>query len=410
MFPEERLRTYHNDNFKKTITKINERIYHFLGFGHSNVTMIIANHSIILVDALDNPYYSQALKKEIENISTLPIETLIYTHGHPDHRGGAGTFRDSLKEIIAFSPSKPPLKYYDKINDALMKRGAYQFGVGLSDEETISQGLGIREGHIMGYGPYDFVAPNTFYHEEKVIRQIDGVNLELCRMNGETDDTIAVYLPDDNVICCADNYYGCFPNLYAIRGTSYRDIATWVDSLRKIANYQASALLPGHTACIVGKEEVNQRLTDYADAIEYLLLATLDCINQGLDLEDTVSRVKLPEKYANASFLGEFYGTVEWSVRSIYQGYVGWFDGNPLNLMPLNKKAFKDLLLTISDEKKILETIHHYIEQEKYQEALTLLEVVDHQELRKTCLIGRAKQMTSANARHYYLKAAKEAH
>ena len=28
----------------------------------------------------------------------------------------------------------------------------------------------------------------------------------------------------------------------------------------------------------------------------------------------------------------EYYGTVEWSVRSICTGYLGWFDGNPTKL------------------------------------------------------------------------------
>jgi alkyl sulfatase BDS1-like metallo-beta-lactamase superfamily hydrolase len=27
--------------------------------------------------------------------------------------------------------------------------------------------------------------------------------------------------------------------------------------------------------------------------------------------------------------VGEGYGTIAWSVRGIYEGYAGWFDGNP---------------------------------------------------------------------------------
>jgi glyoxylase-like metal-dependent hydrolase (beta-lactamase superfamily II) len=30
--------------------------------------------------------------------------------------------------------------------------------------------------------------------------------------------------------------------------------------------------------------------------------------------------------------VGESYGNVRWSVRGIYEGYIGWFDGNPANM------------------------------------------------------------------------------
>ena len=34
----------------------------------------------------------------------------------------------------------------------------------------------------------------------------------------------------------------------------------------------------------------------------------------------------------------EFYGTVRWSVKSIFNGYLGWFSGNPSELDPLSRK------------------------------------------------------------------------
>ena len=52
---------------------------------------------------------------------------------------------------------------------------------------------------------------------------------------------------DDQVLCTGDNYYAVFPALYAIRGTQYRDLATWIDSLNLILSFDANILLPGHT-------------------------------------------------------------------------------------------------------------------------------------------------------------------
>lgn len=68
-----------------------------------------------------------------------------------------------------------------------------------------------------------FVKPTTLYNESKVVREIDGIKIEMVRLPGEAEDQIMIWLPDEK-LCCGD-YYGCWPNLYAIRGGQYRDIA-----------------------------------------------------------------------------------------------------------------------------------------------------------------------------------------
>lgn len=409
MSGEEQLKNYAQENFQKTITKVNERIYHFLGYGHSNATAIIGETSVIMVDALDCPEYAEGLKTELTKITDKPVKTLIYTHGHPDHRGGAGAFRDTAEEVIAFAPDRPMMKYYDRLGQVLGQRTVYQFGIGQTDEEAITQGIGIREGRAQGIGKYDFLPPTTVYHSETVKREIDGVKMQLTSAVGESDDQMYLWLEDDRVICSGDNYYGCWPNLYAIRGTQYRDIATWIDSLNEILSYDAVALLPGHTRPILGHARIQEQVGTFRDAIEWVLLRTLDCMNQGMTLDETVQTVKLPEKYSSKSYLGEYYGTVEWSVKSIFTGYLGWFDGAPEHLMPVSEAAYSAALLELIDTEKLKEKIQQCIDREEYQLALQLLTLVDkpEPELKKACLLGRGKQMTSANARHYLIACAK---
>lgn len=305
------------------------------------------------------------------------------------------------------------LKHYDRLNDVLNQRGAYQFGYALTDEEAISQGIGIREGKAVGRGSYDALKPTTIYQENEVERVIDGVKLKLVSAVGETDDQIFIWLEEDQVICTGDNYYGCWPNLYAIRGTQYRDIAAWVDTLGVILSYDAKVLLPGHTRPIIGREQIQDQIGTFRDAIEYVLLETLDCMNKGMTMGETVEQVKLPERYLDKEYLGEFYGTVEWSVKSIYCGYVGWFDGNAAGLMPVSHKAYQAVLRELIGAEKLTDTIKGYLAQEQYQIALQLLELADEREmtefisLKKEALLGRARQMTSANARHYFIASAK---
>ncbi len=61
--------------------------------------------------------------------------------------------------------------------------------------------------------------------------EIDGVLLTLCAAPGETEDQIFAWVDEHRVLFCGDNYYGCWPNLYAIRGGQYRDVDGWIHSL-----------------------------------------------------------------------------------------------------------------------------------------------------------------------------------
>ena len=408
MLGEERLKRFTEDNYNRAVTRVNDRIYHFLGFAHSNAVAIIGDTSVILVDTLDSDECAKELKAELLKITDKPVKTIIYTHGHPDHRGGAGAFRETAEEIIAFAPQKPILKYYERLNDILAKRGSYQHGYELTDEEAICQGIGIREGKEIGKGKYDFLNPTTVYNEKSVERVIDGVRMKLVSAVGESDDQIYIWLEDDKVICTGDNYYGCWPNLYAIRGTQYRDIAVWVDSLKEILSYDSIALLPGHTRPLIGSDLIREQVGTFKDAIEYVLLKTLDCMNKGMTISEAVENVRLPSSFTDKEYLGEYYGTVEWSVRSIYTGYLGWFDGNPAFLMPISDSEFNENLIELIGTEKLISKIRECMEKEEYQLALQLLELTEENSLKKKALLMRAKQMTSANARHYLIASAND--
>ncbi len=411
------LRSHAQASYTRQAIRINDRIVIYVGFGHSNSIVIEGEHSLILVDALDSDERAKRLRDELDGTYHKPVKTIIYTHGHPDHRGGSGAFRDVAEEIIAFAPRRPVLKYTEKINDVLTKRTVRQFGYRLTEEECITQGIGIREGHAVGDGKYDFLAPTTLYQkEEKAERVIDGVKLELISAVGETDDQMFIWLPDDEVLCCGDNYYGCWPNLYAIRGSQYRDIAAWVDSLKTMMTYPAKALLPGHTMPVLGQEKILEVLSNFSGAIESILLQTLDCMNQGMTESETVESVKLPEQYRDLPYLGEFYGTVEWSVRSVYHGYFGWFDGNASNLGRLSDSVFSAEILKLAGAETVLGEAESKLEEGEWQMALQLADLlIQAGKLVKEAKRVKAKGMlalgevsTSANGRHYYIAGARE--
>ena len=163
---------------------------------------------------------------------------------------------------------------------------------------------------------------------------ICGVRALLVHAPGETADQLFVWLPEKKVLLPGDNVYKAFPNLYTIRGTYYRDVLAWVRSLDAMRALHAEHLAPSHTRPVSGAEEVAEILTAYRDAIQYVHDQTIRGMNQGLTPNELVETIALPPHLAKHPYLRELYGTVEWSVRSVFSGYLGWFDGDAATLSP----------------------------------------------------------------------------
>ena len=411
---EKHIQEYANTAYPYALQQVSERVLFVTGLSHSNCIVIEGDTSLILIDALDSDARALRLKEILAKRTKKVVKTLIYTHGHPDHRGGSGAFADSVETIIMSEVKGGKLSHYDALNDVLKKRTSYQFGTSLNDDECITQGLGIREGYIVKYGVYAFLTPTTLLRNEVEECMIDGVSFTFVSAPGETNDQMFIYLKEDKVLCCGDNYYGCFPNLYALRGSQYRDIGAWIDSLSKMLEYPSEILLPGHTRAIFTHQQIQEVLTNYRDAISFVLHQTLFYINQGCSMSETVEHVVLPSRFTSLPYLQEFYGCVEWAVKGIYSGYVGWFDGNPVHLHPLADHVYDEKLVALIGKEKVFAEVKDAFAKEDYTYVLQLCEMllhvapVDTEVLayKKKALLALAKLETSSCGRNYYLSCA----
>jgi alkyl sulfatase BDS1-like metallo-beta-lactamase superfamily hydrolase len=162
-----------------------------------------------------------------------------------------------------------------------------------------------------------------------------GVEIRLLEAPGETHDQIVVWVPGDRVLIPADDFYNAFPNLYTLRGTSPRPVEGWIRSLDAMRALGAEHLVPCHTNPLHGRQAIAEALTNYRDAIHWLLMEVVRRANQGQDVETIAHEVSLPPHLAGLPYLQPTYGQLDWSARAIYDNYLGWFDGRPETLYPL---------------------------------------------------------------------------
>jgi alkyl sulfatase BDS1-like metallo-beta-lactamase superfamily hydrolase len=404
------------EQFKKEIIRITDRVYVAVGFGASNSVLIEGEDGLIIVDAMLTTEAAENVLTAFRNISNKPIKALIYTHSHSDHISGASVFaKESNPEIYARIAKNNALSGYENISAITSKRASRQFGSNLLPEEKIA---GIAPVYRpMGGRGEGKLKPTQIINEERKRLKLVGINLEIVAAPGETDDHLYVWIPESKVLIGGDNYYFSFPNLYAIRGTQYRDISKWINSLNKMIQEEAEYLISGHARPIIGKENVRKVLTDYRDAINFVLNETLNGMNQGMSIDELAHSIKLPESLSSKDDLQEFYGVIEWSVRSIYSGYLGWFDGNPTNLFPLSlTEEAKRIVKLVGSKEKLMAEIKEAIKIKDYQWACQLLDyllVIEPESkeislLKAEVLKELADKQISSNARHYYLSVAKE--
>ncbi|MFR8340518.1 MAG: MBL fold metallo-hydrolase, partial [Eisenbergiella massiliensis] len=104
------LQDFTDRNFQEAFTQVTEGVWHVSGLGHSNAVVLEGNTGVILIDTLDTLERGEKLLHFIREKTGKEVKTVIFTHSHPDHRGGAGAFLGSAPEIIAFAPHTPALE------------------------------------------------------------------------------------------------------------------------------------------------------------------------------------------------------------------------------------------------------------------------------------------------------------
>jgi uncharacterized sulfatase len=411
-----------NEQFEEQVIEVADNVHVAVGYSVSNVSMIIGDDGVVIVDTGMMGEAANRIVKEFRKITDKPVKAIIYTHSHGDHTGGAPAFlgdeRPQIWAHVNFGSEARPWKAggltYQNV------RGARQAGFKLPPDQRINNGVAPvrypkRAGEV--FSSREGTNPTHFLENERQTINIAGLELELVVSPGETNDGLYVWYPASKVLFAGDDFYRSFPNLYAIRGTPQRSVRLWSESLGRMAGNDAVALVGGHTNPILGAGEVKQVLTDYRDAVQFIHDKTVEGINKGMTPDELVEYVQLPERLANSEYLQPFYGHPDWGVRQTFSNYLGWFDGNASNLFPLPPKEEAERVAKLAGGKEmLLQSARDALAEDDNQWAAQLADHLlainaddnDAKQIKADALTKLAGNMVNATARNYYLTVARE--
>ena len=331
--------------FARDWVQLSERVHVAVGYGVSTFSFVVGDTGVVAVDSGSVPALSTEAIAELRNHTDLPIVGLVYTHGHPDHTGGAPAFLDENPDIEIWGNVRfgDEARRFARNGASIAQvRGKRQAGFLLPPEKRINNGIAPaiypKAGALAagpGGGPDRRTFPTKTFDANGVV-ELGGVTLEVTSNPGETQDQIMTWFAQDRVVFAGDNMYRSWPNLYAIRGTQYRDVRDWCESVDRMRGLKAEHLVLGHTTPFSGAAEVDEAIDTYSRAMWHVYNATIEGMNAGKTPDELAHEVTLPRDLADNPMLGEYYGNVSWSVRAIFTGVLGWFDGNPASMNPLH--------------------------------------------------------------------------
>lgn len=290
-----------------------------------NVIALLTDEGIVVVDTslVSN---GEQIVQELRKRTDLPVDTIVYTHGHLDHVGGAEYF---LKDADELGYERPRVVGHRRVPDRLRR---YERMAGwIKFINSIQFGVPIEPGFEPPPTP-SFVYPDVTYDEHTSI-EVGGETFELIHGIGETDDHTWVWAPERNLVCAGDFFIWACPNV----GNPWkvqRYARGWAEGLEAIAEKRPALLLPGHGPPIEGEDSVQTACLDVARYLRSIDDQVVERMNKGQWLEQILREVEPPADLVDKPYLQPIYGHPKFIVQGVWRQYGGWYDGDPADFFP----------------------------------------------------------------------------
>jgi alkyl sulfatase BDS1-like metallo-beta-lactamase superfamily hydrolase len=371
-------------NNRHGLFEVADGIHQVRGYDLSNMTLIRGETGLIVVDPLtarENAVAALAIARE--HLGELPVVAVIYTHSHIDHFGGAGAVVSAEDAASGRVRVIAPAHFVAEATSenvlagiAMGRRATYMFGNTLERSARAHVGSGL--GKAPALGRFELIPPNEIVDRTPQETTIDGVRFVFqYTPESEAPAELTFYLPDRKALCGAEVVNQTLHNLYTLRGAKVRDALKWSGYIHEMLSLfdGAEVLFMSHHWPVWGREGVRDHLAKQRDTYKFIHDQTLRLANAGFTGQEIAEQLVLPESLRTTFGSRGYYGSVRHNAKAVYQGYFGWYDGNPAKLDPLPPEAAgKRYVEFMGGRDAVLEKATASYEQGQYRWAAMVLD------------------------------------
>ncbi|USK31772.1 hypothetical protein LIT25_13975 [Bacillus sp. F19] len=145
----------------------------------------------------------------------------------------------------------------------------------------------------------------------------------------------------------------------------------WATSIQKAIDLwgrKLASVFGVHNWPRFGNQTAIEYLEKQRDLYQYINDQTLRLINKGYTIEEVGRMVKLPESLTGEWYNSELYGTVNHNAKAVYQKYIGWYSGNPVDLNKLlPEESAKKYVEYMGGEERVIEKAKQDFRKGEYQ-------------------------------------------
>lgn len=365
-------------NLHSGLFKVTENIYQVRGFDLANMSVVRGKTGWIVIDCLTSQETAAAALQLLkEYFGSFTISAVIFTHSHVDHYGGIQGVLQSEKRVNVYAPkgfTKSVIHENVTTGVAMSRRSVFMYGESLPKDNKGQIDDGI--GKTLSTGTVTFIRDvqeiSNDSSQPYVEKVIDGVKIQFQLTPGtEAPAEMNLYFPIEKSLCIAENCTATLHNLYSLRGAQVRDPVAWAAYLQQAIDLfgdRLTSVFGVHNWPRFGTKNCIDYMEKQRDVYQYINDQTLRLINQGYTLEEVGRMVTLPESLSGEWYNSSFYGTVNHNSKAVYQKYMGWYNGNPVDLNKLlPEESAKKYVEFMGGEKAVLEKAKKSYQAGEYQ-------------------------------------------
>jgi alkyl sulfatase BDS1-like metallo-beta-lactamase superfamily hydrolase len=370
-----------------------DRIYQVRGFDLANISFIKGDTGWIVFDPLTAQETARAALAFInEKLGKRPVVGVVYSHSHVDHFGGVRGVVDEADvqsgKVLVIAPSgflNAAIAENVFAGNAMTRRTQWQYAVLLERNPFghVDQSIGKN----VASGNVGLIAPNRLIAKDFEEITLDGVRM-VFQNTPDTEAPVEMntYFPQFKAFWAAENITGTIHNIYTLRGARVRNALNWSKEIN-VALYkfgqEAEVMFASHSWPRWGNARIQEVMRTQRDAYANLNNQALHYANRGVTINEIHNVYEVPKSLQQQWAARSYHGDVRNNARGVINRFLGHWDGNPANLIPLSPQDSAPLYVEMmGGSAKIMAKGRELMNQGKYLAAVEILNRLVFAELR----------------------------